>query len=789
MAWTNILGQTRVGIRGVQSQVQTTSLLLDSYSGSAAAYSLRKLRSSYTGNAIKVRRSSDNAEINIGFNSDGDLNTFTLLTFIGVGNNGFVTTWYDQSGNSINLTQATAAYQPKIVNNGLIMTKNNKYCIDFTSGQYLRSDNRVIGLNETSVFNVFSIKSLTSRGVAWDIGKSDTSYNFYAFDINTYNTSGSKFGFYTSITAFDSNISTNLNQNLISVISNNSSGNNIISNTTYYINNTLASLTNSGGGSGAVYSSFSGANRITVGDFQNFPAPFSGTHQEIIFYQTNQSTNRLAISNNINGYYSIYPPTVSDTNAQAFLNAASITNLTQANAINTLVTELKSAGVWTKMKAIYPFVGGTAESHKWNLKDPRDLDAAYRLVFNGGWTHSSTGILPNGTNAYADTKLIPSQQYSTNSSVSFGVYSRNDKLENSTELNAYSGASQNMGMEPRWTDGKFYGYAWQDGIGTTSVTLNSGSLGLLSVTRQSSNTLKTFRNNILIGNQTSTVSGTLPTNSVRLSMGGVAGYSSREKAFAYIGDGISDNEISLLSTAIQRFQTSLSRHVGVPVGTILTKPVGSPNIVSTDLVFNIDPSNTSSYSGTGTTVYDLSGNNYTGTLQSGCYYDSESLGNFVFDGINDYINLPHSILSGTGDFTVNIWVKNINSTYGTIFANYPAGNLQIFYGSNSIGFWLNNDTAYMTSANSIKEITTIPRMLTAIRRNGSILEFYLDGVLKKTGSSTSTIGSVSNFRMGTNTIGTEVMNASIYTLQAYSRALSTGEITQNFNATKWRFGL
>jgi hypothetical protein len=95
----------------------------------------------------------------------------------------------------------------------------------------------------------------------------------------------------------------------------------------------------------------------------------------------------------------------------------------------------------------------------------------------------------------------------------------------------------------------------------------------------------------------------------------------------------------------------------------------------------------------------------------------------------------------------------------------------------------------MTSTDSNKETTTIPRMLTAIRRNGSILEVYLDGVLKKIGSSTSTIGSVSNFRMGTNTIGSEVMNTSIYTIEAYSRALSTAEITQNYNANKWRFGL
>jgi len=94
-----------------------------------------------------------------------------------------------------------------------------------------------------------------------------------------------------------------------------------------------------------------------------------------------------------------------DADAQAFIDAAAITDVTQQSAINTLVLDLKNYGIWTKMKAVYPFVGGTATTHKWNLKDPRDLNAAFRLVFSGGWTHSSTGALPNGTNAYADTFL------------------------------------------------------------------------------------------------------------------------------------------------------------------------------------------------------------------------------------------------------------------------------------------------------------------------------------------------------------------------------------------------
>ena len=70
-----------------------------------------------------------------------------------------------------------------------------------------------------------------------------------------------------------------------------------------------------------------------------------------------------------------------DTDAQAFITAAGITDTTQQSAINSLVTNLKGYGIWSKMKAIYPMVGGTANAHKFNLKDSRDLDAAFRLGF------------------------------------------------------------------------------------------------------------------------------------------------------------------------------------------------------------------------------------------------------------------------------------------------------------------------------------------------------------------------------------------------------------------------
>lgn len=98
------------------------SLVLDSLTA-GAAYSVRKLRTAYTGPALRVRESGGNTEADIGFDSNGDLDTAALLSHCGA-NSGFVVTWYDQSGNDRHVTQATTANQPRIVNAGVIETQN-----------------------------------------------------------------------------------------------------------------------------------------------------------------------------------------------------------------------------------------------------------------------------------------------------------------------------------------------------------------------------------------------------------------------------------------------------------------------------------------------------------------------------------------------------------------------------------------------------------------------------------------------------------------------------------------
>lgn len=97
----------------------------------SAAYSVRRLSSSYAGSALQVRRSSDNAAKDIGFTAGGDLDSATLKTFAG-GNSAYVSAWYDQSGHGLNLTEATAGDQPRLDNAGVIDRENARPFIRFS---------------------------------------------------------------------------------------------------------------------------------------------------------------------------------------------------------------------------------------------------------------------------------------------------------------------------------------------------------------------------------------------------------------------------------------------------------------------------------------------------------------------------------------------------------------------------------------------------------------------------------------------------------------------------------
>ena len=241
----------------------------------------------------------------------------------------------------------------------------------------------------------------------------------------------------------------------------------------------------------------------------------------------------------------------------AWIAATGESDLTILGALNTLETDLTTYGLTAKMKALYPFVGGTAAKHKFNFMDARDLDAAFRLTFNGGWTHSSTGALPNGTNAYADTFLNTNTQLNVNSH-SFGVYSQTN---NTTGTQVY-GAFDNT---PRFLQHNLSAANFISGLSGSIISYTANpSTSLLMLTRTSSTLSKAFRGGVLLGQETVAM-GTLPTHNfylgARNNFGTAAFYSNHELSFGFIGDGLDDTEAANFYTAVQAFQTTLSRQV------------------------------------------------------------------------------------------------------------------------------------------------------------------------------------------------------------------------------------
>jgi len=208
-------------------------------------------------------------------------------------------------------------------------------------------------------------------------------------------------------------------------------------------------------------------------------------------------------------------------------------------------------------------------------------------------------------------------------------------------------------------------------------------------------------------------------------------------------------------------------------------------IVTDGLILSLDASDQNSYTSGSTTWRDLAGSN-NGTLTNGPTFSSAgNASSIVFDGSDDYVNLPNGLLSGTSDFTIIQWVQSNGAGVGTTFGNYNSGNLQFGWSNSYVFLWLDNSSAYASTSNFTTSITMI-----AGRRIGTTTNYLKNGIVISTGSSNASIGnSNSNFRIGTNSTTNEQYNGKIYTTMVYNRGLSNAEILQNYNAQKGRFGL
>lgn len=267
-----------------------------------------------------------------------------------------------------------------------------------------------------------------------------------------------------------------------------------------------------------------------------------------------------------------YRSASTDRDAAAFLEAAGIYKSDERKAIYELVRLLKQYGLWSKMKAIYPFIGGTATTHKWNLKDPRDLDAAFRLTFSGGWTHNSSGALGNTTNTVSDTFITPTTHLTENSTHMSLYCVNNSQSAIVVPFDMGVGAAPDyMSFSVRISDlfltDQYYRPS-SGNVDTNRITsANTDSRGFYLSSRTTSTVFKGYKNNAQIGSTNTNASRGWSALTSSMGLGclrdsGALQYSSgRQYAFATIGDGLTDTEAANLYSAVDKYQRLLSRNV------------------------------------------------------------------------------------------------------------------------------------------------------------------------------------------------------------------------------------
>ena len=264
----------------------------------------------------------------------------------------------------------------------------------------------------------------------------------------------------------------------------------------------------------------------------------------------------------ITGYSNIISVTTSgyDADAQAFFArvtaAGGTLSLTEKTATNQLVLDLKANSLWTPMKAIYPMVGASAAACAQNLKS-----SSFTGTFTStGWTFASTGVTPNGTSAFFNTGFNPNANGSLNNQ-HYSVYSRTNISNSSCDIGGYI-APVETSMYLRY-GGTNIVYSCVNSSLSSITTTNANSAAFFMVLRNNSASENTFINSTKYTRTITSISlinlniyiGALNNN------GTAVAFSTRENAFSSIGDGLTDTQASNFYTAVQAFQTTLSRNV------------------------------------------------------------------------------------------------------------------------------------------------------------------------------------------------------------------------------------
>jgi hypothetical protein len=308
--------------------------------------------------------------------------------------------------------------------------------------------------------------------------------------------------------------------------------------------------------------------------------PYSGAQYYLLDVSTSSSFSSFILQNqvvstnsylvtgltaNTTYYYRVRASTDPDPDYVSFYNrvvaAGGSLTTTEQSATLQLVLDLKANSLWTPMKAIYPMVGSSAAACAQNLKS-----SSFTGTFTSGWTFASTGATPNGTSAYMNIGLNPSMVL-TNNNYHLSHYSLTQKTTGTEVDFAAISPSPVMISLAQYYQGVGKGFVAGDYIVSAIAVLGAtNTRGFQVNTRSSQTSAKMFLNNSQVGS-TLTLSNTNPLPNANMSLGSNNNggsyyeYSSKQCAFASIGDGLTDTQASNFYTAVQAFQTTLNRQV------------------------------------------------------------------------------------------------------------------------------------------------------------------------------------------------------------------------------------
>lgn len=275
--------------------------ILDTYSGAAAAYSIRLLKSDYSSNNQQIRRSSDNTLLNVGF-ANNVFNSSSALAFTGV-NDGLTRDFYDQSGSSETFQQTSNSVQPTIISSGALNTLNSKAALDFSSGKFLQfGDVWQGGLMPTkSSFCVAIVGDFTSGTSGNLLGCVETASNRFVFRQEA---SGVVFIALGGNTHTTTNVFNSANEGLILNV--------IVTGGVYDLhitrlsdNSTDSFLSNGISGDWGTVSNSSLNTTFGINNFSGSGTGWEKKLNELIYWNSNQYSNLAGISSNIKTYYGI----------------------------------------------------------------------------------------------------------------------------------------------------------------------------------------------------------------------------------------------------------------------------------------------------------------------------------------------------------------------------------------------------------------------------------------------------------------------------------------------------